>query len=112
MSGQGRGRFGRGRFGGRFKGKGGHHNSKKGNEVPKERKVLSDYIFNIGSSKQASEFELVSQFIINHIRKEYEDGNDVGDALEERKEVDFDQFKPGLVFSQHQDQITRDKEDQ
>jgi hypothetical protein len=54
----------------------------------------------------------VSQFIINHIRKEYEDGNDVGDGLEDRKEVDFDHFKPGLVFSQDQDQITRDKEDQ
>jgi hypothetical protein len=70
------------------------------------------HIFIIVSSKQASEFDLVSQFIINHIRKEYEDSNNVGDALEDRKEVDFSQFKPGLQFSQDQDQITRDKEDQ
>jgi hypothetical protein len=39
----------------------------------------------LGTSKQASDFELVSQFIINHIRKEYEDGNDVGDVLEDLK---------------------------
>jgi hypothetical protein len=34
----------------------------------------------------------------------------VGDALEDTKEEDFIQFKPGLQFSQDQDQITRDKE--
>jgi hypothetical protein len=28
---------------------------------------LADYIFNLGSSKQASDFELMSQYIINHI---------------------------------------------
>jgi hypothetical protein len=74
--------------------------------------VLADYIFRLGTSKQASDFELVPQFIINHIRKEYEDRNDVGDTLEDQKEVDFDKYKPSLQFSQDQDQIQRDKEDQ
>jgi hypothetical protein len=73
--------------------------------------VHADYIFSLGTGKQASDFELVSQFIINHIRKEYEDGNDVGDALEVQKEVDFDRYKPSLHVSQNQDQIQRDKED-
>jgi hypothetical protein len=113
MSGRGRGRFGKGLFGGRYKqGRGGYHSKKENSDTPKERKVLSDYIFSLGTSKQASDFELVSQFIINHIRKEFDNGNDIGDALEDRKEVDFTKFKPSIEMSQNQDQIARDKEDQ
>jgi hypothetical protein len=59
-------------------------------------------------AQAASDVELVSQFIINHIRKEY----DVGNALEDQKVVDFDKYKPSLQFSQDQDQIQRYKEDQ
>jgi hypothetical protein len=47
--------------------------------------VLADYIFNLGSSKQASDFELVSQL---H-QKEYDSRNDIGDTFEDQKEVDF-----------------------
>jgi hypothetical protein len=34
---------------------------------PREE-VLADYIFRLGLGKQASDYELVSQFTINHIR--------------------------------------------
>jgi hypothetical protein len=113
MSGRGRGRFGRGQFGGRHsKRRGGYNSNKKNNDAPKERKGLADYIFNLGSSKQASDFELISQYIINHIRKEYDNSNDIGDALEDRKEVDFTKVRPSLQFSQNTDNIQRDKEDQ
>lgn len=113
MSGRGKGRFGRGRFGGRFhKKKSGNYSDKKSNDQPKERKVLADYVFRLGTSKQASEFDLVSQYIINHIRKEYTNGDDIGDALEDRKDVDLNGFKPRLELSQNQDDIERDKEDQ
>jgi hypothetical protein len=80
--------------------------------MPKKRKVLSNYIFSLGTSKQPSDFELVSQFIINHIRKEFDNGNDIRDAQEARKEVDFTKFKTSSEMSQNQDQIARDKEDQ
>jgi hypothetical protein len=66
----------------------------KEKDKPKERKVLSDYIFYLGSSKQASDYEVVSQFVINHICKEFTNGEDIGDALESRSEVDFDAYKP------------------
>jgi hypothetical protein len=78
MSGQGRGRYGHGRFEGRFhKKRGSQAFHKKSEEQPKESKVLADYIFHLGSAKQASDYELVSQFIINHIRKEFTNGEDI-----------------------------------
>jgi hypothetical protein len=112
MSGRGRGGFGRGRFGGQFHKKSGSYTDKKNHDQLKERKVLADYVFCLGTSKQASDFELVSQYKINHIRKEYINGDDIGDALEDRQDVDLNGFKPRLELSQEQDDIARDKEDQ
>jgi hypothetical protein len=73
--------------------------------------VLSDYIFYLGSSKQASDYEVVSQFVINHIHKEFTKSEDLGDALESRSEVDFDAYKPRVRLSSEEDSIQRDKED-
>jgi hypothetical protein len=85
---------------------------KKSEEQPKERKVLADYIFCLGLAKQASDYGLVSQFIINHIQKEFTNGDDIGDALEDKQEVDLDAHRPSITMSQAQDVVTRDKEDQ
>jgi hypothetical protein len=79
--------------------------------VKRKRKTLADYIFFIGSTKTASEFEIVSQYVINHIRKEFTNGEDIGEALETRQEVDFDAYRPTLRMSVLQDDIARDKED-
>jgi hypothetical protein len=82
-----------------------NYTDKKSNDQPKERQVLANYVFCLGTSKQASDFELVSQFIINHIRKEHANGDD-------RKEVKLNGYKPRLVLSQEKYPVTRDKEDQ
>jgi hypothetical protein len=110
MSGRGRGR-GRGRFNGRFKSGRFNRTAKSKEESNKTRKTLADYVFYIGSTKTASEFEVVSQYVINHIRKEFTYGEDIGEALEERAEVDFDAYKPTLRMSVLADDIARDKED-
>ena len=58
----------------------------------KQRKVLADYEFNIGST----DFTIVKEFIVNHIRKTYEYGDDIAKALETKKEMDFDSIMPVL----------------
>jgi hypothetical protein len=83
---------------------------KKSEEQPKERNVLADYIFHLGSAKQACDYKLVSQLIINHIRKEFTNGDDICDALEDKQEVNVDTHRPSITMSQAQDAVTRDKE--
>jgi hypothetical protein len=54
---------------------------------------------------------VVSQFVINHICKEFANGEDIGDALESRSEVDFDAHKPRVRLSSETDSIQRYKSD-
>jgi hypothetical protein len=82
---------------------------KKSEEQPKERKVLADYIFRLGLAKQASDYELVSQFIKKHIQKEFTNGDDIGDAVEDKTEVDLDAHMPSITMSQDQDVVTSNK---
>jgi hypothetical protein len=45
---------------------------------------LSDYIYKIGAAKQASDYTVITKYLINHIRKTYKFGDDIGKALEEK----------------------------
>ena len=76
------GRSGRGRSGGRSRN---NNSSQKG----AQRTKLSDYIYNVGSAKHASDFIIVNEYLINHIRKTYDHGGDIGSALEEMNHFDF-----------------------
>ena len=60
------------------------------------KKEVTDYFFYLGSAKQASDYETTSEFLINHIRKTYTYGNDIGTALETLTETDLDSHKPKL----------------
>jgi hypothetical protein len=94
MSGRGQGR---GYSGGR--GNAGRRNYISNNNnnkssKPQIRKTLQDYVYTIGSSKQASDYSLITQFLITHIRKTYERGDDIANALEEDKEPDEKDWSP------------------
>ena len=47
------------------------------------KKEITDYVYYLGTAKQASEYdyETTTFFIINHIKKEFEFGNDIAVAL-------------------------------
>ena len=47
-------------------------------------------MYSIGSAKQASDYSVITQFIINYIRKTFDNGSDIGDALEKRTEISFE----------------------
>jgi hypothetical protein len=45
------------------------------------KKTLEDYYFHVGSAKQASNYKSAADFIINHIKKEYDSGQDIAESL-------------------------------
>ena len=61
------------------------------------RKILADHVYSIGSAKQASDYSVITQFIINYIRKSFEFGDDIGDALENWKDVTLEPPKIKVV---------------
>ena len=108
---QGNGRFGRG---GRARGRSNNHNSsnKSSNNKSTARKTLADHVYSIGSAKQASDYSVITQFIINHIRKSFEFGDDIGDALENWKDVELDppKLKPVSKYSENKELEERQNE--
>ena len=60
------------------------------------KKELKDYSYFLGTAKQASEYESTTLLIINHIKKEFEYGNDIASALDELKEFEVSEYKPVL----------------
>ena len=97
------GREQRTRNGGRFHG-GRGNGSEKGKRKEKAHKgvksstptkeTLKDHVFNFGSAKNASEFNTNARFIINYIRRTYDEGRDIADALEKGKDMDFEAIAP------------------
>jgi hypothetical protein len=91
---------------GRFGGHRGERSGKGGRKPPVQRleqqtkkKSIKDYFFYVGSSKQASDFETTSEFLINHVKKTFERGNDVAEALRILEPTDTDGWKPTLLFN-------------
>jgi hypothetical protein len=96
MSGRGRGRSfnssrGRGRTG-----RGGRSNFGGSSYKSQERKSVNDYVYSIGTTKQASDFVVVTKFLLNHIRQTYTFGDDIANALESKTPADFTKLKPRM----------------
>ena len=92
--GSGRGQGGRGRGGRGFNRR--KFNNKKSE---KEKRSLKDHNYYIGSSKQASDYETTTEFIINHIKKTYNHGRDIAEALKNLEPLDRTQWVPQLQAS-------------
>jgi len=95
MSGHG-GRGGQGGRGGPFNcsgrsARGGSNHSNNHNK----KKTIEDYYY-IGSAKQASDFNLTTDQVINHTKKEYDRGVDVAEALRKGQEPDLREWQPSL----------------
>jgi len=70
-------------------------NTSKSNTV-KQKKTLADHVYYVGSAKQASDYLMTTQYIINHIKKTYDQGEDIAFALENTHERDLKKFQPTL----------------
>ena len=76
-----------------------NNNKGKANSTKPHKKTLQDHQYYLGSAKQASDYQQATEFIINHIKKVFEYGADIGSALEELQAVDMNQYKPQLQVS-------------
>jgi hypothetical protein len=70
-----------GRFGNRKSGRGGRGRGRGGPTQTKTKKTVEDYFFYVGSSKQASDYELTAEVVVNHIKKTFDRGNDIAEAI-------------------------------
>ena len=94
----GRGRFGRG--------------PNKRSSPSYKKKSLNDYMYYLGSARQASDYEKTTEYLINHIKKSFNFGNDIGTALEELQEHDMTPHHPKLEFSTSTDTDKKAAEDE
>ena len=101
----GRGRSGRGGRG--PKNQGGRGPTK---EKTSTKKTVNDYVYYVGSSKQASDYELTTQFLINHIQMTFDDGCDIATALKELKPFDHTPMRPKLGVSNASDTSVKERE--
>lgn len=69
---------------------------KKETEKEKQRKKLEDYVHTLGNPNQASDYTIVTKFLVNHIRQEYRHGEDIAWALEHKQDYDLGAKLPEL----------------
>jgi hypothetical protein len=108
LRGGGRG-GGRGGYKGRGRGRSTNPNHVKQQET-KKKKTIEDYFFYVGSSKQASDFETTSEFLVNHVKKTFDRENDIAEALRTLEPQDIDLWKPTLQFSEDNDEAVAKQE--
>ncbi len=101
-----------GRYGNRRGGRGGRGRGRTSSTKPVyTKKTVEDYFFYVGSSKQASDYEITNEFVVNHIKKTFDRGNDVSEALRTLVRPDTDAWKPTLKMSVDSDTNIKQRED-
>ena len=58
------------------------------------RTKLTDYIYHIGSAKQAGDFVTVNDYLVRYIKMNYDNGRDIGTALENLEPFNFETVRP------------------
>ena len=86
------GRFNQGRGAGRGRGNRASKDPRKNrnnqnSNQSNSRRGLGDYVYSLG--KQAADYDIITKFLILHIRKTYLNGDDIGNALENQQETEF-----------------------
>ena len=88
MSGRGRGKGGKWRS---------QPRSNQKQESPKEnkdvKKTVNDWFFHLGSAKHASGYQATIDFLINHIKQEFEYGIDIATAIAEGEPLVTEEWK-------------------
>ena len=86
-------------------------NNNKNRNFSKKKKGIEDYVFYIGSNKQASDFETTREYILNHIKRTYEYGRDISETLRTQAKINTDTWKPKLKISAKTDQAEKKAEE-
>jgi hypothetical protein len=101
-----------GRYGNRRGGRGGRGRGRTSSTKPVyTKKTVEDYFFYVGSSKQASDYEITNEFVVNHIKKTFDRGTDVAEDLRRLLKADTNTWKPTLKISTDADDAIVVRED-
>jgi hypothetical protein len=101
-----------GRFGNRKGGRGGRGRGRRSSTTTKTKKTVEDYFFYVGSSsKQASDYEITAEFVVNHIKKTFDRGNYIAEALRTLVKANTSLWKPTLLMSTETDAPVKERED-
>ena len=73
--------------------------TKSNTTKPIKQKMVNDYKYAIRTVKQASNYNKTTNYLILHIRKTYEHGGDIADAIENQEPFNFDSSAPKLKIS-------------
>ena len=68
-----------------------------------KKKELKDYRYYLGTATQSSEYQKTTDFIVNHIKNEFDNSGDITLALKNLQEYDFSQYRPQLKLSDSSD---------
>ena len=61
-----------------------------------KKKTIEDYYFYVGSSRQASDYEITAEYVINYIKKTFDRRNDISEDLRKLDKTQTDTWKPKL----------------
>ena len=89
-----------------------NNGNKRNNENNKsKKKSLLDHIYSVETASQTSDYELITKFLINHIKKTYKWGADIAHTLTTKTEYDFSRDVPteGTVDPSITNNTLRDK---
>ena len=107
------GRLNQGRGAGKGRGNKAYNNQRnnsrnsQNNNQSYNRKGLADYVYSLG--RQAADYDTITKFLILHIRKTYLNGDDIGNALENQQETEFN--APILEVSSSTEPAIKARED-
>ena len=83
------------------------------NKFSGKKRTFDDYMFYVGTTKQALDYESSAEFIIHCIKTTFTRGNDVSESLRTLTEFDRKQWRPTLQISTSkiwEDKIYKDKQ--
>ena len=86
-------------------------NGKNTRKHIKSKKSINNQIFQIGTNKQASEYETTAEFVINYIKRTFEHGNDIAETLRTLKNQNTESWMSSLKMSLAIDQTIQLQED-
>eukprot|EP00957_Ditylum_brightwellii_P122356 9331357-Ditylum_brightwellii.AAC.1 len=85
----------------------GRNQAKKG----KVKKSLEDHVFFVGTATQEFDYQATVNFCINHIKLNFERGNDVAESLCTIMKIKTSAWKPSLRTSEKDNSDKRRRED-
>ena len=71
----------------------------------RRKKNIEDDVFYVGTSKQASDFEISSEYILNYVKSTFERGNDIAESLQTLTRIITQAWRPQLESSKEKMQI-------